>query len=92
MRDTAQLGNLQAVMTERWMPRVTRSRLFRSWGSIIGMLPVGGPNIWGNGTWAPDDTPAMRARNESHGWVSFVISTCKIVCSLQCMQKHLARG
>lgn len=67
MRDTAQLGSFAAVMTERWMPRKTRARLFRSWGSLIGMLPVGGPNIWGNGTWAPDDTPAMRDRNESHG-------------------------
>ncbi|DBB08038.1 TPA: hypothetical protein ACH3X3_008242 [Trebouxia sp. C0006] len=67
MRDTAQLGSLPAIMVERVMPRTTRSRLFRTWGSLIGMLPVGGPNIWGNGTWAPDDTPAMRAANESHG-------------------------
>ncbi len=68
MRDTAQLGSFAAVMTERLMPRSTRARLFRSWGSLISMLPVGGPNIWGNGTWAPDDTPAMKEGNESHGY------------------------
>ena len=77
MRDTAQLGSLPAIMVERVMPRTTRSRLFRTWGSLIGMLPVGGPNIWGNGTWAPDDTPAMRAANESHGCVSKLLCCCK---------------
>ena len=69
MRDTAQLGSLAGVMTERWMPRHTRAKLFRSWGSLIGMLPVGGPAIWGNRTWAPDDTAEMRNHNESHGYV-----------------------
>ena len=59
---------MSAVMTERLMPRNTRANLFRSWGSLIGMLPVGGPNIWGNTTWAPDDSPAMAKRNETHGY------------------------
>ena len=68
MRDTAELGSFAGVMTERWMPRNVRANLFRSWGSLIGMLPVGGPNIWGNTTWAPDDTPAMTERNETHGY------------------------
>ncbi|KAL3135758.1 hypothetical protein ABBQ32_007321 [Trebouxia sp. C0010 RCD-2024] len=67
MRDTAELGSMAALMTEHWMPRNTRANLFRSWGSLIGMLPVGGPNIWGNTTWAPDDTPVMADRNQTHG-------------------------
>lgn len=68
MRDTAELGSMSAIMTEHWMPRDIRAHLFRSWGSLIGMLPVGGPNIWGNTTWAPDDSPAMTERKESHGY------------------------
>lgn len=33
----------------------------------MGMLPVGGPDIWGNTTWAPDDTPEMTKQNVSFG-------------------------
>ena len=69
MRDTAQLGSLAGVMTERLMPRHVRAKLFRTWGSLIGMLPVGGPAIWGDRTWAPDDTADMRKHNESHGYL-----------------------
>ena len=67
MRDTAELGSLSGVMTERWMPRAIRAKLFRTWGSLIGMLPVGGPAIWGNATWAPDDTKVMKENPLSHG-------------------------
>ncbi len=55
MRDTAELGMLAGAMANHWIPRPTRANLFRTWGSLHGMLPVGGPAIWGNGTWAPDD-------------------------------------
>lgn len=75
MRDTAELGSMAGVMTERLMPRNIRANLFRSWGSLIGMLPVGGPNIWGNTTWAPDDSPAMAEKNETHGYSNFGIAS-----------------
>ena len=36
------------------------------------MLPVGGPRIWpriwGNATWARDDTPDMIKANVTYGW------------------------
>lgn len=84
MRDTAELGSMSAIMTERWMPRDTRAHLFRSWGSLIGMLPVGGPNIWGNTTWAPDDSPAMAERKESHGYYyhqNYAQQLCLVACA-----------
>jgi len=49
------------------MPRQARARLFRTWGSLLAMNPVGGPKIWGNGTWAPDDSPEMAASNLTYG-------------------------
>lgn len=39
----------------------------RSWGSLLGMLPQGGTQIWGNDTMAPDDTMAMRLVGETYG-------------------------
>lgn len=33
------------------------------------MLPVGGTAVWGNASWAPDDTPDMRAAGRTYGWV-----------------------
>jgi hypothetical protein len=43
MRDTAQLGPLAAYLTANLVPRDSRTRLFRSWASMLAMLPVGGP-------------------------------------------------
>ena len=34
------------------------------------MLPIGGEAIWGNSTWAPDDTPELIEFNHTHGFVS----------------------
>jgi hypothetical protein len=31
------------------------AKLASSWGSLRGMLPLGGAAVWGNATWAPDD-------------------------------------
>lgn len=67
MRDTAELGPLARYVTENLVPRQARTRLFRTWGSLIGMLPVGGTRVWGNTTWAPDDTPEMREKNQTYG-------------------------
>ncbi|KAK9918842.1 hypothetical protein WJX75_007445 [Coccomyxa subellipsoidea] len=66
-RDTAELGLIGAFLSDNLVPRNERVKLFRTWGSAMGMLPVGGPDIWGNTTWAPDDTPEMTKQNVSFG-------------------------
>ncbi|KAG2454537.1 hypothetical protein HYH02_000382 [Chlamydomonas schloesseri] len=66
-RDTAQLGALAGFLTSNMVPRATRTRVWRSWGASYAMLPVGGPGVWGNVTWAPDDTPDMRAARRTFG-------------------------
>ena len=66
-RDTAELGLIGAYLSDNFVPRNQRVRLFRTWGSGIGMLPAGGTAAWGNATWAPDDTEDMIARNLTYG-------------------------
>ena len=66
-RDTAELGLIGAYLSDNFVPRNQRVRLFRTWGSGIGMLPAGGTAAWGNATWAPDDTADMAARNLTYG-------------------------
>ncbi|KAK9839349.1 hypothetical protein WJX84_008799 [Apatococcus fuscideae] len=66
-RDTADLGWISRILSDRFIPRKARTSLFRSWGSSIGMLPVGGPGIWGNHTWSPEDTPKMQKDGVSYG-------------------------
>ena len=41
MRDTAQLGPLSAYLTNALMPREDRTKLFRTWASLLAMLPGG---------------------------------------------------
>ena len=36
--------------------------LFRSFGSMPALLPIGGKPVWGNGTLAPDDEPQAAPR------------------------------
>ena len=69
-RDTAELGLIGAFLSDSLVPRNARVKLFRTWGSGIGMLPIGGPAIWGNNTWAPDDTPKMKSENVTFGCAS----------------------
>ncbi|KAK9829180.1 hypothetical protein WJX72_004349 [[Myrmecia] bisecta] len=66
-RDTAELGLLGTFMSNTFIPQTQRAQLFRTWGSIIGMLPAGGPAVWGNHTWAPDDTDEMVKHNRTYG-------------------------
>ncbi len=66
-RDTAELGLIGAYLSDNFVPRNQRVRLFRTWGSGIGMLPAGGTAAWGNTSWAPDDTPQMAAHNLTYG-------------------------
>ena len=45
MRDTAQLGPLSSYMTNALMPLEDRARLFRSWASLLAMMPSGGEKV-----------------------------------------------
>lgn len=42
-------------------------QLFRTWGSVMAMLPVGGSKVWGNATFAPDDDDDIKAAGRSYG-------------------------
>ena len=66
-RDTAELGAITGLLSNRVVPAAKRLEVFRTWGAGIGMLPNGGPAIWGNATWAPDDTPQMKKNNHTFG-------------------------
>jgi hypothetical protein len=66
-RDTAVMGLVGDFLTDKFVPRSERIELFRTWGSGLGMLPIGGAHAWGNASSAPDDTPEMIARNITHG-------------------------
>ncbi|KAK9802858.1 hypothetical protein WJX73_009777 [Symbiochloris irregularis] len=66
-RDTAELGAIGNMLSNQVVPSHKRTWLFRTWGAGIGMLPNGGPRIWGNATWAPDDTDEMREHNHTFG-------------------------
>lgn len=61
------MGLMSQFLGEKLVPARRRAAMFRTWGAGIGMLPVGGPAIWGNSSWAPDDTPEMAARNQTFG-------------------------
>ncbi|KAG1663891.1 hypothetical protein FOA52_014704 [Chlamydomonas sp. UWO 241] len=67
MRDTAQLAGIAAFITNGMIPAGARARLFRTWASLLAMMPVGGARVWGNSTWAPDDTDTMRAAGRTFG-------------------------
>ena len=66
-RDTAELGALTGLLSNQVVPSSKRLWLFRTWGAGLGMLPNGGPSVWGNVSWAPDDTPDMQKLNHTFG-------------------------
>jgi hypothetical protein len=45
MRDTAQLGGLSQYLTNTLVPLESRAKLFRTWASVLAMLPVGGTKV-----------------------------------------------
>jgi phospholipid:diacylglycerol acyltransferase len=57
MRDTAQLNSFAVYGLEKFLGRAERADIFRAMPGISSMLPIGGDAIWGNSTWAPDDSP-----------------------------------
>jgi phospholipid:diacylglycerol acyltransferase len=64
MKDTAQLNALAVYGLEKFLSKTERADIFRAMPGISSMLPMGGNAVWGNTTWAPDDTPGQ---NFSYG-------------------------
>ncbi|KZF21815.1 Phospholipid:diacylglycerol acyltransferase [Xylona heveae TC161] len=56
MKDTAQLNAFAVYGLEKFLSREERTEIFRAMPGISSMLPKGGNAVWGNETWAPDDT------------------------------------
>ncbi|KAK4982751.1 phospholipid:diacylglycerol acyltransferase [Elasticomyces elasticus] len=56
MKDTAQLNAFAVYGLEKFLSRHERAEIFRAMPGISSMLPLGGNAVWGNSTWAPDDT------------------------------------
>ncbi|KAI9052391.1 hypothetical protein LZ554_003739 [Drepanopeziza brunnea f. sp. 'monogermtubi'] len=61
MKDTAQLNAFAVYGLEKFLSREERAELFRAMPGISSMLPIGGDAVWGNMTWAPDDTPGQNS-------------------------------
>lgn len=59
MKDTAQLNAFAVYGLEKFLSREERAEIFRAMPGISSMLPIGGDAVWGNATWAPDDTPGQ---------------------------------
>lgn len=54
IRDTAEMQGLQDYLTSTVVPHSSRTALWRSWGSLLSLMPFGDERIWGNATYAPD--------------------------------------
>ena len=64
MKDTAQLNAFAVYGLEKFLAKEERAEIFRAMPGISSMLPIGGNEVWGNRTWAPDDKPGQ---NISYG-------------------------
>ncbi|KAH0565318.1 hypothetical protein GP486_001279 [Trichoglossum hirsutum] len=56
MKDTAQLNAFAVYGLEKFLSREERTDIFRAMPGVSSMLPKGGNAVWGNKTWAPDDS------------------------------------
>lgn len=66
MRDTAELNTVLDYIRENLISASDLLRLFRSFSSLASMIPKGSNKIWGNQTWASEDTELIKD-NFSHG-------------------------
>ncbi|KAF6256224.1 Lecithin:cholesterol acyltransferase-domain-containing protein [Scenedesmus sp. NREL 46B-D3] len=66
-RETVDMMAGLAVLVEQYLGKQSRAAMFRTWGSVLAMLPVGGPKVWGNATHAPDDDATVTAAGRSYG-------------------------
>ena len=56
MRDTVQIPQVLSYLLERFFSSQERAALFRTWAGSASLIIKGGDAIWGNSTFAPDDT------------------------------------
>jgi len=59
----------QEYLANTVVPYELRLGLWRTWGSLLSILPVGGESIWGNLTYTPDveaSAPPLRTPSASH--------------------------
>ena len=54
-RDVLSLWAPMRSLVSAVVTRLDFLAIFRSWGSMPMLMPVGGERIWGNATYAPDD-------------------------------------
>jgi phospholipid:diacylglycerol acyltransferase len=66
-RDTMQLGSFGTYLLEKFFSRRERADLIRTWAGGSSMLPKGGDQVWGNLTWAPDDSVNRESTGISYG-------------------------
>jgi hypothetical protein len=71
-RETANLLGVASVIGEQLLGKEERTLVWRSWGSTVGMMPLGGTRIWGNATWAPDDSEVPANEPTVTGSVGYV--------------------
>jgi phospholipid:diacylglycerol acyltransferase len=76
MRESAQLSGLTYLIGESLLAKEDRTAVWRTWGSPLGMLPIGGTNVWGNASFAPDDPRC----NVSATAPSFGCCYCPLCC------------
>ena len=67
LRESTQLSGISYAIGEKLLGKEDRTTIWRTWGSPLGMLPIGGAAFWGNETFAPDENEHAVARNTSLG-------------------------
>jgi phospholipid:diacylglycerol acyltransferase len=67
VRESAKLTGIANLIGEGLLGKEDRTAIWRTWGSPLGMLPIGGENIWGNATYAADDDDRAWNQNTSFG-------------------------
>jgi phospholipid:diacylglycerol acyltransferase len=66
-RDTMQFGTFGTYLLEKFFSRRERADLIRTWAGGSSMLPKGGDQVWGNLSWAPDDSVNRESTGISYG-------------------------
>ncbi|GAB5591379.1 phospholipid:diacylglycerol acyltransferase [Umbelopsis nana] len=66
-RDTMHLGSFGTYLLEKFFSRRERADLIRTWAGGSSMLPKGGDQVWGNLTWAPDDSVNRESTGITYG-------------------------
>lgn len=67
MKDTAQLNAFAVYGLEKFLAKHERVELFRAMPGASSMLPIGGNAVWGNKTFAPDDS-----KNQTVSYGTFI--------------------